>query len=461
MKPKYLFYGLLVFSMSFMLGCPPAAEQDNGDEGETPAVKKNNEPIKQLPETEDEKAAREIVEYYEGSITKSPEGRIIGIRLDYTDGLELEEVEAFAKLSDLESIYLEGVSINDKHIAALSGLKKLNSVSIVNSERVTIESIKSLKELPELKSLLLRRNDGLKDDSLVLLKSFPKLEKLHILNAYFSEIALEINLGGFTKLKSLDVRNLPVNDNILKTFDKMQNLEELLIKSKVGDAGIEALVKCGKLNRLVLTDTLITPAAVNSLKKMKNLKRLNIFRADRLKEEGVASLGQLTQLETLELRNMVSSNEAIGKLKTLKSLKLIELSEMNIEPAAIIDLLKALPKLERVMIFAVPLVDDSIPKYLASVPGIRQIRLKSTNISDEGLMALTALKKLNRLDIVDNKIKITPQGAEAAFAKMTSLNELFIPETIDTEAVRAAIEKASPGCFVKVDTYSQETGSND
>gem|GEM_PF-2710862 len=404
-------------------------------------------------ETPEETAVRERVQQLGGTIRKNTAGRIVGVVVERNE-LTVADMQLIGKLTDLESIRLFGPAVSDAYVEALSGLTKLKSVDIENST-ITDRSLEILKTLPEIETLALRRNLGFSDRAVALFAEFPSLQVLRILYNGFTPMAL-YDLELLTSIRVLDLRGLPVGDDTLIFLSGLENLEELRIRSdSVTNDGLEQLKGCTKLRILELQDSAITAGSGAIFKEMENLRFLRIFRCPGFGSEAIAELGVLTQLETLELRDQSCSNEALQALKPLVNLSSVEFSELRgVDTATILEVLQSYPKLHTVRIFAIP-IDDTIPEYLATLPAMRRVLLPATAITDKGLEALTALERLETLDIHGNKQLITLEGAKV-LGKLNDLRRLIIPETLDDPALRAIILENSPRCVFTVNTYTQE-----
>ena len=435
---------LALFSLLIFSGCP-----------QSPAPPVAPEPPSQTPqqETPDEKAARERVEQLGGTCRKNADGKIIGLVIENND-LSAEDMRFIAKLTDLESIRITGPSVDDEYVEPISALIKLKSVDIENSN-ITNKSLEMLKALPEVETLNLRRNLKFTDQAVALFAEFPKLQTLRILYNGFSPTSL-FGLGKLKSVRVLDLRGLQVGDDTLLFVSRLENLEEIRIRSEtVTNSGIEQLQKCKKLKIIELQDASISFGCAENFKEMENLRFLRLFRCPQFGAEAISELGVLTNLETLELRDMSCSNEALQSLKPLTQLTTVEFSELKgVDSATVIEVLRSYPKLESIRMFAMP-IDDSVAEFLATVPGLKSVALPATGITDKGLDALTALQNLATLDIHGNKELITPQGAKV-LSKFKNLRRLILPETLDNPALKSEILKSSPRCNITIRTYSQE-----
>ena len=455
MKYRFLIF-CFTLSLFLLSGCPKQSPVQN-EPPASPADTSASLPAKPAApkETSEEKTVRERTEQLGGTIRKNQAGRIIGIVIENNE-LTVEDMQAIAKLSDLETIRITGPSISDEYVEAMSSLIKLKSVDIFNSN-ITNQSLEILKTLPEIETLSLQRNVRFTDEAVALFTEFPKLQTLNILYNDFSPTSL-MGLGKLSSIRVLDLRALPIGDDTLIFISKLENLEEIHIRSTlVTNAGMEFLKRCKNLKTIELQDTSISTGCAEHFKEMESLRSLRIFRAPEFDAEAVSELGVLTNLETLELRELSCSNEALKALKPLTQLKTVEFSELKgVDAETIMDVLKAYPKLESIRMFAMLVVDDSVAAFLATIPTLKTIGLPVTSVGDNGLEALTALKNLSSLEIFGNKENITLEGATRALTKFKNLRRLIIPETLEDNELNSKILKSSPRCNISVRTYSQE-----
>ena len=405
-------------------------------------------------ETPEEQVVRERAAVLGGSIRKNAEGRIDRVIIANND-LTLADAKAIGKLTSLEWIRMAGPSITDEYVEALSDLPNLKIVDISNSI-ITDKSLEMLKTRTGIHTLELQRNLQLSDNAIKLFAEFPNLQTLKILYNGFSSASL-YNLDSLKSVRILDLRGLPVGDDTLMFLADLENLEEIRIRSiSVSNEGLAELAKSPKLKTIELQDTSISPGSAESFKEMKSLRSLRIFRGSKFTAEAVEELGILTNLTTLELREVGCNNEALLALKPLTQLKIVEFSELTVDSATMVEVLKSYPKLESIRIFAIP-VDDTVASLLATVPTLKSVSLPATAITDKGLEALSVLSDLTLLDIHGNEARLTVQGSASALGNFKNLRRIIMPGTLNTPAVRSAILEGSPRCQIDTKVYSQGT----
>ena len=96
---------------------------------------------------------------------------------------------------------------DDGLIAAVSGNKKLFSLSLYDMEGVTDKSVEALKTMPALRILEFRKT-GQSDETLKTAASLPRLETIIIgVNGKFTDVGLAY-LGESKTLKTIDIKNV-------------------------------------------------------------------------------------------------------------------------------------------------------------------------------------------------------------------------------------------------------------
>ena len=411
--------------------------------------------VSQQTTTPDEAAVLERAQELRGTVQRNAAGRILGLDITSAE-LTLADMQLIARLPDIETIRLVGPAVNDAYVETLRGLTTLHTVDIQNSS-ITDRSLVILAELPNIHTLRLRRNLNFTDRAITLFAEFPNLRELRILYNAFTPMAL-FDLGNLTTVRVLDLRALPITDSTLMFIGDLENLEELRVRSSsVTNNGVAHLKNCTNLRVLEFQDADVSTGLAEILKDFENLRFLRIFRCAPFGPDAITELGMLTQLDTLELRGLACSPEALRALKPLANLRSVEFSELgNVDSAVLLEVLQAFPDLHTIRLFGIP-ADDTIAAHIATRTGMRRVLLPATAITDAGLEPLTTMEGLIALDIHANRIHITPQGA-MVLSKFRDLRQLTIPETIDSPAFRAAMRENSPRIVITINSYAHVTG---
>lgn len=203
-------------------------------------------------------------------------------------GMNDEAMSDIAKLTNLKRLFLFGCSnVTNKGLEKLATLKSLQTLSITETN-ITIGGLSSLNKLTNLTNLTLY--DIRQDNVGLNLSKLSNLVDL-ILTTKRKRIGTEIVydklhnsdltcLAKLNKLKRLQLPGFGLDDNGLKYFSGLTNLEFLNIycagESSITDEGIKQLAGLPKLNRLMIKDGHFTDKSLEYLSGMPSLSWLEL-----------------------------------------------------------------------------------------------------------------------------------------------------------------------------------------
>lgn len=98
----------------------------------------------------------------------------------------------------------------------------------------------------------------------------------------------------------------------------------VLSYTAIGDAGLEALENCHRLQRLYLCSTRISDRGLSSLSKLKSLQELSLEDTS-MGDQGLTALGVLPNLRRLNLRGTRVTNEGLASLPQFPQLEVLQL----------------------------------------------------------------------------------------------------------------------------------------
>jgi len=237
-------------------------------------------------------------------------GRIARLRsldLRNCEGLVADGYRALLALDQLTEVKIGGLAVDDSVLDSVATLRSLQSLSVEDAP-VSADAVRRLAEdrafVGRIRSLAFTRCYGVNDDALSLVVVLPRLE-------------------------TLSVRECPVSDGFLTSIaetppDMLPKLQTLVVtKAFLSESAIGALpVFAGSLRRLDLSGVMLTP-------------------------EAMQSIGKLRELQSLSLAGCSLGNEAVEPLETLKKLKTLDLSgNFDITDQGV-RALDALPQLEQ------------------------------------------------------------------------------------------------------------------
>jgi internalin A len=190
-------------------------------------------------------------------------------------------LKAVEKLSQLRELYLDGTSITSKGLEHLSELSQLRSLSL-DGTQVGDEGLVYLEPLQSMMFLTLPM--GITDVGIEHLRGLRLVQELSIKNHAISNNGL-YHLAELTGLRSLDLTitdmradaEAKIDEQGLALLRKCGNLEVLsLIGTSVDDKAVEQIVHFPKIKRLFIGKSVVSDAAIPSLRQLKNLVFLDL-----------------------------------------------------------------------------------------------------------------------------------------------------------------------------------------
>ena len=265
-------------------------------------------------------------------------------------------------------VNLRGRWVTDVDLRELAQLPHLTHLDL-SLTRVTDQGMLELKNAPGIVDLNLYYAELVTDEGMAAVKRWKKLKRLNVRGAKISDTTLE-HISGITTLESVDVGSALVTDVGLERLASLPNLKELSIGgNEMGDAGLQALRQIPGLTYLDLSGRQGTDS---------NIWAINMTDA------GLDSVLSLKELRELRLGCV-----AVGV--GIEGQRFATVSTMNVT-SRWLERMKALPKLERLKLQGCDKVgDDAIPA-LAALPNLREVDLKGTAVTEQGVAALRTAK---------------------------------------------------------------------
>ena len=227
----------------------------------------------------------------------------------------------------LVQLDLRGCQISDKAtvvIARFTGLRALRLNGKNGKTSISDDGVKILAACKSLKVLALDDLTFVGTDGLAALTGLKDLEELYVAGTIMDDDSCKL-IAGFPLLKKLR-----------------------LARNQVSDAGLETISVCSSLEELDLSeDSSITDAGMAHLAKLRELKKLNLWRVQ-ISDDGALMLAPLTKLEWLNLDNTKLSDSGLPVLKNMTALTFLHLGSTQITAAGASELfhLKSLKDLK-------------------------------------------------------------------------------------------------------------------
>ena len=196
-------------------------------------------------------------------------------------------LKTLTKAKDIEILNLADDAVSDQSTKYYSHLP----LRVLNLHRTGI-SDKSLKEISGIKTLrsLNIGSTAITDAGLSFLSAIPDLKELHLQKCALLTNRAGSALSQIKSLEVLDVSQTKVSNSFLTFVPSATNLTFLDISNTaITDAGFKHLEK-SQLKSIDAANLQITPACIDSLKRMRALRKLNLSGCYQLTAKDVAAL---------------------------------------------------------------------------------------------------------------------------------------------------------------------------
>ena len=312
-------------------------------------------------------------------------------------------------------------NVDDRFLARVARLTGLQAI-FLGRARVSRAGLSSLTALKNLKALQLDCG-RLRPDDLALLEELPSLEFLNPSGLQLTDAALR-PVGKLKSLTQLSLGGTPVGPG-LAHLENLKSLRFLNLKANTNRDINRHLVHIAgltNLERLDLSDTLISDAGMVHLKGLVKLKKLDLFcnspNAGKITHIGLAQLKNLKALKDFRMPSRVT-DESLAVLSNFDSLKSLNLwgGEVTDEGMVFLPRFKSLTDVD----ICSPKVTDAGIKMLLACPKLTGLSIQRATITDEALAHIAKIRTLTYLSLW--KVPIG-SGALAHLRRMPSLREL-------------------------------------
>ncbi len=263
-------------------------------------------------------------------------------------------IEHLGHISSLESVKLEASGIQDEWVLPLLKLKKLKSLSVSGFGRLgdaSLAHFQKLTECPDLSNLELAYFGKATDAGWERLAGLKKLESFTPRGAAYPGHFFA-KFDGWTNLKRINFHSNGLDDEGLgHVCEKFPNLEfiKLWHSKLITDAGAEHLKKLKNLKGIEISCSKATAAlvrhlrdlpmeyialeygvnspasdAIETVKAIPTLRRLSLS-ADKFTDNDFAALAGVTQVQELSLSGIDLPDTRVSQLQSFAGLKTLTL----------------------------------------------------------------------------------------------------------------------------------------
>ena len=292
------------------------------------------------------------------------------------DSLQIKTAEVISRLAqsgvEIEISQDRTLKVSFRANAAASeslfaNMRFVGPVSTLNLMRLSItdDQLRYLKHLEHLERLYLK-DTGLNGSGLKHLTGLPKLNSISLQGLKLKPEAFDA-LAQMNNLQYLGLDQTSTTDEDLAKLSGLKQLKYLwLNETKVTDRGFAAIGNMDGLEKLVLTDVAIDGSGLEELTGLKNLKYLSLEGCP-VDDSIMKQLQQFVGLETLGLDKTRVTDKAVAEIKEMKHLKVLWLAGTRITDRCIPDLLE-MQNLERLLLFNCKISEREFQRLKTGLP---------------------------------------------------------------------------------------------
>jgi hypothetical protein len=244
------------------------------------------------------------------------------------------------------------------------------------------------------------RADALTQETVSFLRGVPLLKGVCIWGC-LAEPRLFETLKSFESLAELWIHfesRIQLTDKFAQRLSEFANITRLnLFSVGISDAGMKALCKLRRLERLGLSCEEITDEGLSNLPSLTNLVWLSVYECKEITDLGLEFIAETRNVTYLNLNGLEKLTDSLPqylrKLERLDGLTLFDCSALTEK------MFEGLPELSSITELAVKLdeITNEGLEYLARMTNITDLTLYSQKLRDEALLVLVPLKNLQKL----------------------------------------------------------------
>jgi serine/threonine protein kinase/Leucine-rich repeat (LRR) protein len=365
--------------------------------------------------------------------------QVIGVQLHPHQGTD-ENIARLNGLKNLRFALLRGDGVTDKGVQLLTQHRRLRVLQL-ESKNITAAATGHLGQLTELQELLLDTT-RVNDESLRHLTPLTRLQVLSLDGAMVRGLGA-VHLAG-SPLRRLFVRGPSLTDEGLQAISRLPRLTHLHFDAaeKVSDDGLAHLKELTMLEDLVCGAPQVTDKGLAHLEGCNNLRELHLF-APKITDDGLAQVGQIKSLRLLHFSTPLATAKGIERLTGLKLRDLV-IQGTRVGDDALLHIAK-MEQLQRLELHNTSITGGEFG-HLENLPRLLALRIMDSPINDTGLAAFKPPPELQTLYLI--RSKVTDEGLVHLHG-VKSLRAIELDGSPITAVGLAALRKALPECSIK------------
>ena len=258
-----------------------------------------------------------------GVVTRNAQGQVIAIdlRASWVGDSDLARLAGTPTLTRLD---LSQTRISDHGLRQLKNAPAIEELNLRYAELITDEGISALKTWKRLKRLDLE-GTKITDSALQHIATLTSLETLNIGHVLVTDAGLEA-LTSLTNLKELTLGGNKLTDAGLQSLRQLPGLTFLDLGGSqredsgiwlvsFGQPGLEAIGTLKELRQLRLQGTLISAGGLETLQGLSRLEHLDLHDCARIADDAIPVLAALPSLQSIDLTDTKVTPAGLEKLR--------------------------------------------------------------------------------------------------------------------------------------------------
>lgn len=313
------------------------------------------------------------------------------LELSFGWGVPLNGLAHLSALSALVHLAVTGHSIGDEALLRISSLSRLRNLDVKSSFKpeFTVLGLSSLSKLCLLQHLSVDVGNG---DALAYIAEVASLRHLDIADSSVSGESL-LHLSCLTALTFLGLANTCLTDAAAEHLQYLSgSLIDLDLRGTfITDSGMPHVARCHRLCSLNLEHCpFITSDCLAALSHLPALRRLELSYAALLRLDSAADrLSHFPALNSLGVRGFHVDSVGMSRLGELQQLETLDLSCSDSRDEHL-EQLRA-PALRELRLASCRQLSGAAPLHLTQLSALTLLDLKGTDVGDEGVRRLVEL----------------------------------------------------------------------
>lgn len=353
------------------------------------------------------------------------------LNLHWVELITDEGMKHLSGLKQLKHLDLDWTEITNKGLAHLAGLTNLERLCLPSS--ITDEGMVHLAGMTKLVELDAGCYD-LTDEGLAVLANMPHMKTLRLGFAKIEGPGL-VHVAHMTDMRQLDLDDNQITDDAARHLERMTKLERLVLPGGIGDAGFAAFADMTELAKLQFGRLPeFTGSGLDHLKRSK-LTELNLSEVEGLTDEGMAGIGELTQLTRLSLPPQLTT-DGLVHLHKLTNLESLWFNKTQFDDEGFRHIAK-LKSLRELCLNGTKSFTGKGLRHFSDLMQLTDLHLDQTAVTDEGLIAVSRLTHLKSLTL-------SPQNGDEGLVHLKNLNTLEYLHLHDTKVTDDGLAHLEP-----------------